>query len=205
VVDYQALFGSCEPLASRRGCTSHVLQVLIIDYCQYECCNVTHRALPIELQSESPDAIKPQSRLITKCNAACTYGLIAVNSCNKFYCQLFIISLNIRSGIIQKRCVGHLLRPLNFLTKEDSLPEDELGRTSMLVVDIAWLREDTQAAVLFSAGYICVVSVLGYALTITEFLSGVPKHFVTITRTAIQPNDCPQHVALICIQVRVWS
>ena len=85
------------------------------------------------------------------------------------------------------------------------MPEDELGRTSMTVLDIAWLKLDTQAVVLFSAGYFCILSILGYPVAILQSLASGPKHFATIieARANVDAKSC--HIALLCTEVAIHS
>lgn len=163
-------------------------------------CKAIHKAVPIEFALTS-NKKKPLTKCIfVKCDKTSTYAIIATNSELKYYCQLFLISVHTGGGIN--------IRPVYCVTPEDSLPEDNLGRTSMEIADMTWTSNGLFIVILFSNNFFCVMSRLGVQLRATVSPSWNPKNFITFSKlsdpisSAHSGSTNYQHIS--CLNVKIF-
>ena len=96
--------------------------------------------------------------------------LIALNSPRKICTRILLTNFN---GSICKQ-----ITPMSFIGKNDVLPNDKHGRTSMNIIEMAWTPNNTFAVILFSTNYFCILSCLGEPLNVLS--QGSILHFVTL-------------------------
>ena len=78
---------------------------------------------------------------------------IVANSIHKYFCQ--IIFVNLKTKFV------NAMKLFNFVTTTDSPPFDAKGKTSLLVDDFAWTRNDAFVILMFNTGALAMLPRLG--------------------------------------------
>jgi len=115
----------------------------------------THKLLTVKTIINN---FKDKSLLIVRNSSDGRFIVIGVNSHNKYYCQVFVF----KEGNMQ----AVQLRPLYFLSTNDTLPCNSQGKTSMLISDIQWSENGLFVIILFTDNYFCVVAQNGKPLNL---------------------------------------
>ena len=133
-----------------------VLQLTTVSYYENEKTYANQKVLDIEYSLDFLPSGTDGSCLLLKADFSCEIAIIALNSTNSLYSQVYL--LNTTSLFARKLHLVRFIRENNMLTMQG------LGHVPMIISGIEWHPNSLFAIILFFPNYFCIISKSGEPL-----------------------------------------